>query len=104
MNPKQAVVVIMTRLRLANFVNFAFKQIGSFFNMLLEKTIYKFFSITRSDTGPNSVSISEMENNDPRTFLARRLNDWFNNVTLTRLNTRTNPQSNEVINLRCDQD
>lgn len=37
-----------------------------------------------SDTGPNSLSFNEMENSDPRTFLARRLNDWFNNLTRDR--------------------
>lgn len=41
-----------------------------------------------SDTGPNSLSMNEMENSDPRTYLARRLNDWFNNLTQARANNR----------------
>lgn len=41
-----------------------------------------------SDTGPNSVSMTEMESGDPRTYLARRLNDWFNNLTQARANSR----------------
>jgi hypothetical protein len=46
-----------------------------------------------SDTGPNSMSFNEMENSDPRTFLARRLNDWFNNLTQSRANSRANMTS-----------
>lgn len=30
-----------------------------------------------SDTGPNSMPMNEQSNADPRTFLMRRLNDWF---------------------------
>jgi hypothetical protein len=41
-----------------------------------------------------------MENSDPRTFLARRLNDWFNNLTRDRASqSRVNTNLTNVSNL-----
>lgn len=50
-----------------------------------------------SDTGPTSMPINEtIDNNDPRSFLLRRLNDWFSDFYQSRsANIRT-----EQTNLR----
>lgn len=46
-----------------------------------------------SDTGPQSVPTNEsLDNNDPRSFLLRRLNDWFSDFYQNR--PRTSDQSN----------
>lgn len=48
-----------------------------------------------SDTGPNSHPIEDSNNLDPRTYLMRRLNDWFSDLYQSRTHsqsTTTNSQ------------